>query len=202
MAPTKKPESSSASSSDLIRQLMDAREADLWHAANGAFVKHVKRDKKLKRAFPTLKIRARRAGNDTFLDVGERPKKKGDTWDWTSVKAFFEIERMAKWKYPQASALSFAHDILVQHLIPTLVAIRPSITREQVLGFLKDAWPATRGPHSAPMFDPSLVQAAHDALRREHRDWGCRGACKSLAHCLGVSPRTVKNLLARSRRKN
>jgi hypothetical protein len=98
-------------------------------------------------------------------------------------------------------------------ILGQLLAHKPSLTREEFLAFVKDAWPAARGPRRrarAPLFSPSLLLGAYRALLREHpsgrsgepSSWGDRAARQELGAALRVDPRTIGALLALARGNN
>jgi hypothetical protein len=95
----------------------------------------------------------------------------------------------------RARALYVAHDVVTTVLIPKLLSALPNVTREDMVTLVRDAWPASRGIRSTPMFDPRLVKAAYAALARENPTWGARALRDELAARLNVSVRTVVNLI-------
>jgi hypothetical protein len=175
------------SSSELITHIIRKRVADLRAAANKALARALVADPKLRAAYGILESRVRRFGTSTVFEyppeVLTRTKSRG-------------------YLYPEAVALLNARDIINHHLIPRVVEILPSMTRTHLFTLLKDAWPGSRGSKRLLMFDPYVTAQAHDALRREQPDWGCRGACEVLAQRLAIDVRTVKSLIKRGDRKN
>jgi hypothetical protein len=144
-------------------------------------------DPKLRAAYGRLESRVRRFGTSTVFEyppeILTRTKRQG-------------------YLYPEAVALLKARDIINQYLIPQVVEILPSMTRTLLFTLLRNAWPGSRGTKRLLTFDPHVTAQAHDALRREHPTWGCRGACEVLAQRPAIDVRTVKSLIKRGDRKN
>jgi hypothetical protein len=155
-------------------------------------------------------------GNRQAKLLREQPvKKKGlkpqildqETKIRTQVLAALSGMASGNGRLPRAmNALDLtALTILKDQIVPALVRAIPSITRSDLEKLLRECWPSARGRRAGdrPMFAPELVEQAHAALIREHADWGCKGACQTLAERLFTDARTIKNLLQVSRqRKN
>jgi hypothetical protein len=116
----------------------------------------------------------------------------------TSREPIREGELMTK----RQAFLWWLHRLFHETVIPEAVRFDPSMTREMLLEFVKQAWPGSRGPSRVADFDDGLILKAHTALCVEHSSegWGCRAACETLADRLGVSVRTVKTHLSRARK--
>lgn len=87
---------------------------------------------------------------------------------------------------------------LLHRALARIVELVPGATRQELVDYITECFPA-RGPHRpAVPLDPDLVERAHAEIRAT---WhvGCREACQALATRLRVSRRTIEDL--RSRKK-
>lgn len=175
----------------IIEEIITLRTEALWNALNQAFIKALQSDQQLQKAIPGL----------TTIECVEEPPGIR----FPDGMAFHDLLRgqpKGGFAHARAVALLMANQIINDHLIPALVRVQPSLTREQLLGYLKTAWPGSRGPKSKTLFPPGLVTACHDAILRENPSYDCRAACQLLADRLGVTARTIQSLRAQVRRKN
>ncbi len=178
-----------------MREISAKRRADLVTAAHTALATHLRKDKKFAKRYPTFAIEPYRMGHEVGLRVGTRRTGSTAEYDWKNIRVVLQLDQgVASPADRRAAALWETHDVVTAVLIPTLLAILPNVTREDVVTFIKDAWPSSRGIRSTPMFDPRLVHAAAQALARENPSWGARAIREELATRLNVSARTVANL--------
>jgi hypothetical protein len=187
---TRGPSTSPAcAASDIIQEILSSRVAVLRSGMNAAAAEALRRSKSLK-GDAGRECRTHRIGTSTVLlypseaIARKRLPADGD-------------EATGPYRYPELAALLTAVKILNQELIPSLVEVRPSMTRTEIFGLLNKAWPASRGGPSGrktpPMFPPALLMAAHEALARE-LSWDSDAVDKELGARLGVSGRTIRKL--------
>ncbi len=189
------PMTRSRSSAELLRDISAKRRVDLVTAAHRALATHLRKDKEFAKRYPTLTIQPYRAGDEIGFRVGTRRTGAKGEYDWDVVRAVLQLDQgLVPPNVRRAAALWNTHDIVTAVLIPTLVATLPNVTREDVVTFVKDAWPSSRGIRSTPLFDPRLVRAASEALKRENPGWGARAIREELGKRLNVSARTVASL--------
>jgi len=181
-----------------VRQIVIKRQADLVMAAHRALVTHLNRDTEFAKRYPTLDLQLYRIGNQFGLRVGTRREAgQRKEYNWENIGAVLRLDQgvVPPGAPRRVVALWAAHDVLTTALLPRLLSVLPNVTRNDVVTLLRDAWPATRGLRSNPMFDPRLVKAASKALARENPHWGARAIRVELAARLNVSVRTVANLI-------
>ncbi len=184
------------SSAELLREISAQRRVDLVTAAHRALATHLRKDKEFAKRYPTLTIQPFRVGNEVGLRVGTRRAGSKAKYDWENIRVVLQLDQgVVPPDVRRAAALWDTHDLVTAVLIPKLLATLPNVTRKDVVTFIKDAWPSSRGIRSTSMFDPRLVHAASKALAREHPDWGDGNIREELAKHLNVSARTIASLI-------
>jgi hypothetical protein len=191
-------------SSELLNHIIGTRIADLREQCNRAVADALAADQ--------FFCETRRFGISTHF--GYAPE-------------IYERTESGAYRYPKAVALLEFRDRINQHHITRIVDRWPSIpikalvqriwddmkqetppggetplwakTEAHIPRWLRNLWPGTRGRKSASTFPARFIAAAHDALLREQRHWGCRAACEMLADRLRITTRTVQTHRKRGR---